>query len=171
METLETTPKRLEFNPLKLPGLGEVFNLTDADSTIDAYRAVKGLLDQVYFWQGEIKTALMNQAGGRGRPQPLLKDIPDSQPKTRRVIGKRQSIKLTMAGTAFDQGTLKTLWNRYPELAARYLRIGKIEVQRREAGKLKGAHGDEDLETFIEELRASEYELMSLPTISLEDSP
>jgi hypothetical protein len=169
METLETTAETLEINPLKLPSLGQVFHLNDPDSCIEAYRAIKELLDRVYYWNTIVKTALMNQAGGRGRPQPLLKDLTETQPKTRRVIGKRQSVKVTMPGTSFDQSVLKTLWNKYPALSAKYLRIGKIEVQRREAGKLKGAHGDEDLMDFIADLRDAEHELMGLPTISLED--
>jgi len=170
MDTLEATAQTIEIDPTKLPSLGEVFDLTDPDSTIDAYRAIKDLIAQVYFWQGTVKTALMNQAGGRGRPQPLLKDLPDSQPKTRRVIGKRQSVKLTMPGTSFDQEELKRLWNQFPEMASKYLRIGRIEPQRREVGKLKGAHGEPALMEFIEALRDAEHDVMSLPTVSLEDS-
>ena len=91
METLETTAETLEINPLKLPSLGQVFHLNDPDSTIDAYRAVKELLDRVYYWQTIVKTALMNQAGGRGRPQPLLKDLTETQPKTRRELGSTRA--------------------------------------------------------------------------------
>lgn len=61
--------------------------------------------------------------------------------KTRRVVGERFEAKITMPDDYWSQSVLKDCVKRFPDLAARYLRVASWAVNMIDAKKLKNSSG------------------------------
>lgn len=136
------------------PITGEVIDPANPDHLIDALERLKERLDQLSVWRGLYEMAIVDLARG--------------EKKTERVNGERRQVVIEYPGTDFDQPTLKRLWESHPKLAASYLRIERIGVQKREYDKLHGMSGPQEQEEFRRALMAAEKKSNRRPTVRIE---
>lgn len=123
------------------PISGEVIDLADIDSMIDAIDRLKPAADKIYAVLQSLRISL---AG-----------LTEGDAVTRRIRGKRRSAKVEMPDVSFEQSVLKELWNSHPKLAQEYMRISTLAVQMKEYKKLIDTASSEADFTFFRDAMTS----------------
>lgn len=157
--TTKTTaqPKpSLNLNEIMCPITAELIAPTDVDGLIDMLERIKALDQDLQLARVQAIRALASMTEGTT--------------KTRRVAGKVRVAKVEMPDTTWNQSKLKEAWNSYPEFAKQYLRIGSIEVQKREWKKFAGTSvvGNPPLEQFQTMVAEAEMPATANPRVTIE---
>lgn len=125
------------------PITGELVDVNDADSLIDAYQRLDAHDKEVYAAKRAIKLAIAALTTGEA--------------KTRRVRGESgRNAVVTMPDDSWDQSKLKEAWNSYPKFRDEFLAISELRVQMREFKKtLNTSSSDEAFSQFQKMLIAA----------------
>lgn len=123
----QTTTESRSNGSVKHPFRNWIATTNDIDSICEMLVEVKKEIDQLREVERELRFAVEHLSVG--------------ETKTRRVVGERFEAKLTMPDDYWSQGVLKECAKRWPELAARYLRIATYAVNMVDAKKLKNSAG------------------------------
>lgn len=147
----KTTPM-----PKTIKATGQVVDGGDLDQLIDLYEGWNRVFQKAK--SAKLELALL-----------ISRHAPDTGQRTCRVEGKTRKAKITFAGDSWDQSVLKEIWNAYPKLRDRCLKISEIGVKKREEQKLRGTKSDQpDVEQFISMLRAANRGPTGMPRIDVE---
>lgn len=134
---------------------GEILDRKDADALIASFERADRTYKKLAEQRRQIAFALAALTSGETR--------------TRRVRGPVRQAKVEMPEQAYSQPILKEAWNSFPVLSREYLRIGVIDVQRREVAKLAGTSGPPDFEQFKRMLKSAECHSDAAPRITVEE--
>ncbi len=146
----------VQHSELVNPITGEIVDETSIDDLIDCYEYIDRKDKQLYAVKQRIKQLLLARTEGDAT--------------TRRVAGQRRKAKVTLSAETFDQAVLKTLWARFPELAAQFMRIESLAVQLREFKKLVNTSSDQaNFIAFRDALTAAHRGRTGSPSISIEE--
>lgn len=116
------------------PLSGELVGLDNIDGMAEMLSKVKSQLEQLRTCEWMLRAAVAALARGEG--------------KTLRVRGERYRLKVELPDDSWNNAQLKAAWNRWPELAPKFLRIEAVAPQLREIKKLANESGPPDFELF-----------------------
>lgn len=136
------------------PLTGEVLDISSADGLIHAYQQLSDVDRLIYSAKIIIRTALKHMATEGG--------------KTRRVAGDKHTAMLTMPDAKWDNTKLKELWQKFPSLREKYLRIDRLAPNLNEVKKLKATTCEGELANFRALLLAAESPADGLPSVKVE---
>lgn len=165
----EQDPEKVKFNPksevneeadlsgvLLNPLTGSMVNTNDIDSLILGCLDAKQQLADLRSFEDTLRRKIGSLTTGDA--------------KTRRVRGKTLQAKVEMPDEGWDQTILKEAWQSYPQLRDEFLKIGTVNVQKREFKKmLEMTSDDPAFKQFSHMLKASVREATGAPTVSLEE--
>ncbi len=144
-----------ELRELTDPITGEIVDPSDVDQLAEAIQRCSAELDRLHKWHWLLRSKLAEHA-------------PDTDTKTRRVRGRRYRVVLTFPDSSWDQSILKEAWNAYPKYRDQLLRIGRIEVKKRELKKVKNESGPPDWTMFRDMVLRAERPPTSPPSVKIE---
>lgn len=140
---------------IECPYTGEIYAPDDIDGLIDLYERAKHFNDQAYSVQIAARVALAALTEGAA--------------KTRRLQGERRKCVVEMPSDTWEQRVLKELWQEFPKIAEKYLRIETIGVRLTEFKKLVNTSSNQaDLIEFRNRLSAACRGATGTPTVKLE---
>ena len=96
--------------------------------------------------------------------------LTEGEAKTRRVVGKEHTVKLTFPSDVWTQSTLKELALDDADMSKLYLRIATYAPQMKEVKKLESTSGTERFEAYKEKLLSARQPSGSPPVVTLETS-
>lgn len=138
------------------PVTGVLVNIDDIDSLILGCDECKKLLAELKTFDQTLREIAWSKTQGEA--------------KTRRLKGKQYQAKVVQGDRYPVSAILKETWNAYPQFRDGYLKIGSINLQMREVGKLKSMTSDDpafkQFKGMIED--AIEKGTDGLPTVSIE---
>lgn len=138
------------------PITGAIVSLDDIDSLILGCDECKRILDDINTFYRTLREAAWAKTQG--------------ETKTRRLKGKKYQAKVVQGDRYPVSAILKETWNAYPQFRDKYLKIGAINLQMREVGKLKSMTSDDPAFTQFKQMidDAIEKGTDGLPTVSIE---
>ena len=144
-------PRRVR---MQHPLTGRVIDTDDPDELIDLFEELKEIDGRLYVAKIEIQRSLAARC--------------ENKKKTERVAGRRRVARIEHPSTTWNNAKLKEVWNSYPELAPKYLRIESVAPQLREVDKLRGTSGPPDLETVKKMILDAEQQPTANPRLTIE---
>lgn len=149
-------PNAAESRSIMNPITGALVDMDDIDSVIRACVEAKEIRDDLTIFDDTVRRRAAEFAAG-------------ASGKTRRIQGKELRAKIEMPDETWDNSILKEAWNSYPDLRERYLRLSKVDVDKREFNKLRGMTTDDPkFAQFMGMLFAAEKPPTGAPRVSLE---
>lgn len=143
-------------NEIMNPVTGVLVNVDDIDSLIVGCDECKKLISELETFYRSLREIAWSKTTGDA--------------KTRRLRGKQYQAKLEAGGRYPVQSILKEAFSVYPQFRDKYMKIGSINLQMREVGKLKSMTSDDpafgQFKGMIEDAIAKGND--GLPTIALE---
>lgn len=137
------------------PLTGRRVSTDDVDGLIDLLERLVQMDRAVYAAKSGICRTLAGKTNGDGR--------------VRRLQGRRRAVRVELPPDAWDSSVLRALWNDYPVLRSKYLRIDAIGVQLREFRQLLNISGVREVEAFRERLLAARREPTACPRVTIEE--
>ncbi len=141
-------------NELIDPLTGEVIDDTSADAMLQAYSRLEEVDRAIY----DFKCAVRDRIGR----------MTSGDAKTRRVRGEKWRAVVTMPDSKLDQSQIKSVWNAYPQFRDQCLKIGIIDLKKREWGKIANESGPDDFMNFKKMVLAAILPPTGLPSIKIE---
>lgn len=138
------------------PETGEVIDAADVDAMASAYEAARRKENELYAFRRMLAERLAVMTTGES--------------KTRRLRGQATRVKIEMPDDSWNNSLLKELWNSYPQLAVKYLRIERIGPQLREVKKLKNESGDVAFQMFKSIMLKANEGPRGTPKITIEEA-
>lgn len=136
------------------PITGELIDADNIDGLIDCYERVKTANAALYPVELEIRQLLAAQTEG--------------QAKTRRVRGLKRIAKIEMPDDSWDQPALRNIWAEFEAFRDEFLKIGTIDVKKREYAKLVNATGPKEFERFRDLLTSANKGMTGTPRVTVE---
>lgn len=151
---MESTALVLSDTEIVNPIGGEILDISTVDGMVEAYQQLGQIKRAVYVAEDVIKTAMAAKATEGG--------------KTRRIAGDEHQAVLTMPSDKWNNAALKQLWERFPDLREKYLRITEVAPNMTEVKKLEGTTCEGELFKFRALLLAAREPASGQPSIKIE---
>lgn len=99
----------------------------------------------------------------------LVQMIDRDGPVTQRIQGERRKVKVELPAVKWDSNSLRDLWQGYPSLRDKYLRVASVSVQAVPVKQLMATHTtDATLAAFINKLRSANQGRQGVPRVTVE---
>lgn len=147
--------------PIYSPLTGEVVDMDDVDSIVDALEFSTDFRKRMDLFTTQLRLRLANLA---------LAASEDKEAITQRVRGTRRIVKVTMPDIAFEQRALKDIVANYPpELREGIILVDSYKVAIREFKKLAAQSGPPQFLAFRDALNSACRGRVGTPSCSIED--
>lgn len=140
---------------LEDPTTGEVVSTEDVDGLAAMWMRLRDLEDRCR----RARVLIIHQ---------LEAKVAHMSTKTRRLRGETVRIKIQMPDDSWDQVELRKAWDAHPTLAAKYLRIARLEPKLIEVRKLDSETGDTGFEVFRDRVLQARRPPTGNPYVTIE---
>ncbi len=138
------------------PVSGEIVDGDDIDGLLAMFQRIQRVRDTMESQLRDLKAHLWNMT--------------TSENKTRYLMGQRLEAKLQEPRASWDQSLLKELWNSFPDLALRYMRISTLSPNLREVDAMRRADGNPQFEGFKKIFLSAERPPTSWPIVTVKEA-
>lgn len=140
------------------PVTGTLVDMGDIDSVIVACDECKKLAADLRSFDQMIRQRALQLAQGTAQ--------------TRRIRGRKYQAKVVLGDQYPNQSVLKEAYNAFPQFRETYLRIGSLQLQKRETNKLANMTSDDPaFDQFKRMIEAAiEQGSQGLPSVTLENA-